>query len=593
MALSLADFYAYSRATGVPVPEDPAERAQMAMEVADFRRNQLKGQPEGPNLLATLGLGAAAIGGAVGLGLAGRRLLRGPAKSATAGVTQADLSRYAESVEPIRRAAAQETVVVPQETAATPGTPVKSSGLPDVRPSVAPPPPTIRPRREAKGFSPREYVESTGSLVPTDLTSTHQATAPLQADQFINAVESGEDQMTGRIKQQLQRNEDLDLSQVEVLENIADENDAWMRTQDEPINTAASQLPDGIPQDQAEGVTPESFAQKQVNQQRVKREQLLDVEYKMYDMVASAAEKGVKMDPKRALQIITNPTVELNQEEMSLFRTNPNLGKFALRGQTFEPGQQQTGAAVSIGGERLRSIPNIGMDPQSPIKQAASGTSIRGRSRVQNEPDQFRPRVSSSGRPVENDVFTVDEGGTVTVYPGEELTELETNEGRSSYPQRFIRNIITGERQEEYAPKNMRPIQTAEGKTYFVPTSDPGGVGIYGVERQYAGGPISKYDNPAQGITAGSYTKTAMRAPTELPFKEKTQGGAGFSGLSTPQLQTFIEKAPEGRVRLAGEKEMQRRQASQQSLQVSEALRRANIEGRDPNKILREFGFNL
>ena len=31
----------------------------------------------------------------------------------------------------------------------------------------------------------------------------------------------------------------------------------------------------------------------------------------------------------------------------------------------------------------------------------------------------------------------------------------------------------------------------------------------------------------------------------------------------------------------------------QRSLEVSEALRRANIEGRDPNKVLRQLGFNL
>ena len=33
MALSPADFYAYSRATGVPVPEDPYEKAELAPQV--------------------------------------------------------------------------------------------------------------------------------------------------------------------------------------------------------------------------------------------------------------------------------------------------------------------------------------------------------------------------------------------------------------------------------------------------------------------------------------------------------------------------------------------------------------------------------
>jgi multidrug efflux pump subunit AcrB len=54
-----------------------------------------------------------------------------------------------------------------------------------------------------------------------DLTDIQQATRPAQAQQFAGAVESGEDQMTGRMKTQLQRNEDYDMTQVEILENIA------------------------------------------------------------------------------------------------------------------------------------------------------------------------------------------------------------------------------------------------------------------------------------------------------------------------------------------------------------------------------------
>lgn len=76
MVLAPADFYAYSRATGVPVPEDPEERAQIAPEVLAFRRNQLVAPREESNLLQNLGLAAAGLGLA-GLGAFGaRRLLR-------------------------------------------------------------------------------------------------------------------------------------------------------------------------------------------------------------------------------------------------------------------------------------------------------------------------------------------------------------------------------------------------------------------------------------------------------------------------------------------------------------------------------------
>ena len=90
MALSPADFYAYSRATGAPVPEDPEERARIAPEVLAYRRNQLKApeelQQRGPDPLSVglgIGLGLAGLG-AAGYGL--NRLFRGPKQAANAGV---------------------------------------------------------------------------------------------------------------------------------------------------------------------------------------------------------------------------------------------------------------------------------------------------------------------------------------------------------------------------------------------------------------------------------------------------------------------------------------------------------------------------
>ena len=86
------------------------------------------------------------------------------------------------------------------------------------------------------------------------LVDNQQARTGFNVDQAINALDAAEDQQTGRMKIQLQRNEDLDLGQVEVLEDIADEQRTWMMEQDEPINRVAAQLPDGRPVDQAEGV---------------------------------------------------------------------------------------------------------------------------------------------------------------------------------------------------------------------------------------------------------------------------------------------------------------------------------------------------
>jgi len=53
----------------------------------------------------------------------------------------------------------------------------------------------------------------------------------------------------------------------------------------------------------------------------------------------------------------------------------------------------------------------------------------------------------------------------------------------------------------------------------------------------------------------------------------------GFSEMSSDQLKSFISGAPEGSMRLAGEKELARREISKQSLAASELFRRGRIEG--------------
>jgi hypothetical protein len=85
-----------------------------------------------------------------------------------------------------------------------------------------------------------------------DATSLQENLSGQARSQVANAIESGEDQQTGRIKSQLQRNEDLDMSQIEGLENIAQQSRPVSTDQDSAINQAASQLSDGIPLDQAE-----------------------------------------------------------------------------------------------------------------------------------------------------------------------------------------------------------------------------------------------------------------------------------------------------------------------------------------------------
>ena len=359
MAISPADFYAYSRATGTPVPDSDEERAQMAGDVINFRRNQLrapaKQEDEGFNLTNALGIGAAALG--LGAGALGLRSALVKKAAAAAGPVESPVVKY-QNLEDLRRAAGYTTAPVRSEAPVQTPAPSKVA-------TQEPLGELWEPTVPKEGFA-RSYLESKGSLLPaakpdagdrfieeyqqlaknqaradqriqtglrlaqpklrerdmqmrdkgervlaelrkeaadeasvfndmaeysrlqgmeqdqplsrreqriqqavavsqpgafTDLTNFQENLLGQARNQAMNAVESGEDQQTGRIKAQLQRNEDLDLGQVENLENIAQASGPATLEQDDAINRAASQLPDGLPVDQAEGLIskPEYF----------------------------------------------------------------------------------------------------------------------------------------------------------------------------------------------------------------------------------------------------------------------------------------------------------------------------------------------
>lgn len=141
MALSPLDFYAYSRATGTPVPEDAEERADLAPEVYEYRQNQLKGQDEGFNLTNALGVGAALAGvGAGGYALSralGRKVpatATSTSRAANEGLVRTNLDRV--RTEPTFNQVETE-VVKPSKTVDT-----------------------------AQNFTPRQYIENQGAIEP-------------------------------------------------------------------------------------------------------------------------------------------------------------------------------------------------------------------------------------------------------------------------------------------------------------------------------------------------------------------------------------------------------------------------------------------
>jgi hypothetical protein len=289
VALAPADFYAYSRATGQPYPESPEERAQQAPQVLEFRRNQLKAPESSNSNPVALGFGIAlGLAGLGGAGLAARRMLRSGKTTGQSGVSQIDLSKYETPqireagrtkptfVEPskvvadVSSAPVQRTMgvnaVVDDEVSRLLNDPGLLKFIEAEEAAIINRQPEMRAEQSRQQAQVRRGLSATADDIllelrsePTNsLVTQQQATGGFNVKQAIAALESGEDQQTGRVKTQLQRNEDLNLGQIEALEDVT------------PINRVASQLPDGVPVKQAETLPTNgpSFVQQFLQRER-------------------------------------------------------------------------------------------------------------------------------------------------------------------------------------------------------------------------------------------------------------------------------------------------------------------------------------
>lgn len=128
-------------------------------------------------------------------------------------------------------------------------------------------------RAEPKADFASQYLKEAGYQEADTLVDQQVGKALVNSDQAVNAVNSAEDQQTGRVKMAFQRNEDENLAAIEFAEDQVDAQLARMAQSapetaggievDAAINQVAAQRPDGMPLDQAEGIdlrTGERFA---------------------------------------------------------------------------------------------------------------------------------------------------------------------------------------------------------------------------------------------------------------------------------------------------------------------------------------------
>lgn len=665
MALSPADFYAYSRVTGTPVPETPEERAEMAPEVLEFRRNQLKAPQEESNPLGALGAAAVAVGALAGLGFGARALMRrgqqipkGPAKSATAGVRQVNLADMEQAV---RRVAAEPSVSTPLSTyeqnvrtfgkdladlasmslsernelsrnkitalsqtpAPAPSKVATRSVMPTEEETFAkyarelgeaipeptaeelnfppaqyrtygagyreraaepgyrsnalaafekryPPSPEVQAARRATA---QEDLLSAAARLQTNtetLTDIQKVQAVSTADQFINAVESGEDQITGRLLQKL---------------NIAD---PWGQSTIPPSAVNEQQPTLLLP---AAAVSPREKAQEFLQSRfeelgatipgRYRRERAMGQDpaiAEAMELYASTGDPSVlsrlSETPSSPLTVVPRVQTELREkEEIPTGMLFKPTGQGEFVDDLFEKDIALTNKISSLEVEKqniLNRIEEIDqLEPQLRFAAAdepgQGGYYTRMLNKMMFERQSLNPDVINAdlGDAIAQRDFVRSQMESLESL-GSKYKMIPRQEGVRPF---FEVNPVTNKPiAETLEIRSGRPsVQLEEQKTgggreyaMFDPASQVGSsIGIYGVEPRNF--PIA---DPELRPTA------LQREETKMTLRRG----------SYPEFKTTVTSTPEQK---------------QRSLEVSEALRRATIEGRDPQAILKQFGIGI
>jgi hypothetical protein len=174
-----------------------------------------------------------------------------------------------------------------------------------------------------------QYLRNQGYTAADTLVDQQQGRIVGQVDHFANAVNSAEDQTTGRVKAALQRNEDTNLAAIEMAEDAVDQQLARLTQQspeaassidvDAAINQVASQLKDGLPVDQAEQMT---SAARFMQRERA-------------EIASQLGEQGLPLSPSRVEAELAN---RLSGSEAWKYGPKYTQRKQALQlGATYEP----------------------------------------------------------------------------------------------------------------------------------------------------------------------------------------------------------------------------------------------------------------
>jgi hypothetical protein len=573
MALSPADFYAYSRATGVPVPEDPYEKAELAPQVLEFRRNQLKAPEQESNLAQTLGMAAIGTAAAIGAGLAGRRFLglgaqaaKQAARPTSRGITVGDLKAYSEgpvqkvatpraTAQPLADPWGQETVPPSIRPAATvnpsvpaPGTTTNALEIDPTDRLIAEFQQMMEVETQAKEAKSQELRQRMGKsygqqlyktaeqlldeLQGESLTTLQQASAPAQNAQVNNAFEAGTNQVIDRIEQIERRDPQYDPTQTALLNEIADADEAWMRQQEPPQEA----LDLGV--EETRTLTSQEFADIAKDEMIARRQA---VEARGLRPGTARFERALAADWASKPNLL--PGSEKFNQNISL----PSSIRKAVEAASIQevPAEEYISGLTGLPPER--TLINVGPDAQ--IEKTAAGTAIRGASATLNEALPKRSLRQLLGEEMGPDI-----PGSQRVRGAMEQDIPESQLSKQEITYSFLN-------------------QAAEPE---IPGGSAG-IGVYGIDPNYVPGAMSK--------ATGDYSAASSRKPTYVPGWLAKREATPFAGITGQGLKNALVKANKGGT-LAIQNELNRRQVNREGVAISEAFRRARIEGRDPQEFL-------
>ena len=448
-------------------------------------------------------------------------------------------------------------------------------------------------------------------------------------DQAATATNSGANQEIGRVKHRLQQNEDVNLSKIEMAEDLADtaiqqqvQNNNISLTEtpnrDAGINLVSSQSVDGLPVDQAEIVatgqgsvqgkqilenaglpsgsssvndlSTTNVAAGPVDAQQFVADELQSAVANFDSRVQQLMTSGSGMSRARAEKIVLGDEkitttqgrqlkekIEQDLEQATALDPEDasNIAGSVINpitGQREVSSVQKVGAGYAVRGYvrkpfEQRSIPNVDPETNEALIKSPAGKSIKGRA-----PSYYE------------------------VPPKEQVRELP-GPFKEEVPDRrtATRGGFGAALQKSIEEEGIQPAKMPEGGF--------SGIGIYGEDLKYVPGPA--------GVQA-------TRKPTGLPVSKKTneefnpltqRERSGLKDMSNQGLRNIVAQGTYRSGKVSGPAKAAQTELNiranytkpdfdpkkvspedvKTSLQASEEMRRARIEGRNPQDALKTF----